>query len=123
MATIPFPTADFTSVQVERLKASALVQSPFTYAQKVYRYPGALWIATFTCPPMTDGGTPDAGTWTSFLDDMDGHENTTTVDLSDYAPDISGVTSLSMRLASNSAGWSRDVRGHFTLSFTLIEAV
>lgn len=123
MAVISFPSHDFVSVQVQRIKASAIVQSPFTFVQQVYRHAGALWVAEFTLPPMTDGGTPDAGTWAAFLDDMDGQENTTTVDLSDYTPSISGTTSVSMRLSESSVAWTTDRNGHFSMSFTLVEAV
>jgi hypothetical protein len=123
MSLITFPTGSPVAVNVQRVKASAIQQSPFTYAQKIYRHPGAMWVVSFQFTPMRSGGTPNANDFIAFLDNMEGHENTTSVNLSNYTEGISGTDSVTMRLASGSVGWTKNNNNNYSIEFSLIEAI
>jgi len=56
--TISYPLAlptvtGFAQVELRAINAVARGQSPFTFASQVYRYPGQMWQADVSLPPMS----------------------------------------------------------------------
>jgi hypothetical protein len=46
-------TPNFMTSQWQIIKTVAVTQSPFTYAQQVHEYSGAVWNTIVTLPPMS----------------------------------------------------------------------
>lgn len=121
MASITFPTGvDVGEVDVTEQHIAAQTLSPYTFSRQVYRHPGRRWMATFSYPLL---GSSDANTILTFLQDMKGITNTTTVDLTDYTPHDSGANSVTMALMDNDYQYKKNLNGHYQISFTLVEAI
>ena len=76
MASFPLtlPTnVGFVNSQWRIVRTTAYTQSPFTYAQQVHSFEGAVWSATVTTAPMSRS---QSGQWTSFLMNLEGRRGT-----------------------------------------------
>ena len=77
-------------------------------------------MVDFQLPPMVEA---DADDWLGFLDDLNGFEGTFTIDLSDYYPDETGLTSVTMRLTEPDHQYTVDTLMHHGISFRAMEAL
>lgn len=107
-------------VSVRYRTSSVMSSSPYNFTQQVYSWKGKIKIVQIEVPAMED---PEAQQWTQFLDDLDGHVNTFTMDLSDLYPHESGIGAVAMRLADPEQVWSADAPFRYGFSFTAIEAL
>ena len=66
-------TPNFMTSQWQIIKTVAVTQSPFTYAQQVHEYSGAVWNTIVTLPPMSRS---QANAWQSFYMQLHGRKGT-----------------------------------------------
>ena len=127
MASVTIPTEDgsytgpgYTNVRAGYRTAGAISESPYNFTQQVYSWAGKAKVCEFSLPPMKEA---DADDWTQFFDSMNGFENTTTLDLSDYYPHDAGVSSVEMRLMNADSSWDINTIKHYGISFSLMEVI
>jgi hypothetical protein len=120
MATMP--AAKFNEVRATLVKSVAVSESAYTYAQKVYQYPGKRWLLEFSLATLN---ATEAAAWTNFLDDLAGGADTFTFNVASVAPgsNFSAQTSVAFRLAESSVSWVKTVEGYYNLSFAAIQAI
>lgn len=121
MATIALP-ASFARAKVKAVyrRSSALSMSPYNFTQQVYSWGGKMKIVEIQVPPLVQS---DADDWTEFFDDLNGYENTFNLDLSDYYPHETGITSVAMRLVDPDQSWTIDEAMHYGFTFAAMEAL
>lgn len=120
MATIAIPSSPgFSNIEAINRNSTKLSMSPYNFNQQVYSWEGKLKIVQLTLPPMK---LADATNWSQFLDDLNGFENTFNLDLSDYYPHESGITSVAMRLTNPDTAYSYRVNKTYEFSFIAMEA-
>ena len=71
--SIPTSPSNFTTSEWRIKRTVGFTQSPFTYAQQVAEFQGAVWTTTVTLPPMNRA---DAGSWQSFFMQLHGRKGT-----------------------------------------------
>jgi hypothetical protein len=71
--TIPVATVGMSSITMMGETISSLSQSPFTFAQQIFKHPGERWKASVQLAPMKR---QDAETWTSFMLSLKGRSGT-----------------------------------------------
>lgn len=121
MATITWPgNSAIESMRPVYRRSSQLAMSPYNFTQQVYRNPGKMKVVEVTIAARTEA---QFDTWSQWLDDMDGHTNTSNVDLSTAYPHETGITSVAMRLVNPDVEWTVANDGYYELSFALMEAL
>lgn len=120
MATVALPsTGGYVSVRALRRNSTKLAISGYNFTQQVYSWEGLLKVIEIQLTKMSQADFDD---WTLFFNNLNGYENTFNIDLSDYFPDESGITSVAMRLADPEVDWQQDLEGYYSASFTAMEA-
>jgi len=72
---LSLPTvAGIRSVEFRASNAVAYSASPFTFSGQAHKYPGQMWIADITLPPMNNRA--DAEEWNAFLLSLNGQAGT-----------------------------------------------
>ena len=66
-------TIGIAQIEFRAINATAFSQSPFTYSQQVQTWPGAMWQADVSLPPMNR---PAAEEWVAFLLSLRGRYGT-----------------------------------------------
>jgi hypothetical protein len=122
MATITLPASPgFSSVSGQRIKASELSVSPYTFGQQVQNYPGKIYMFTFNLPAMSKA---NGHAWLKFLDDLEGYKNTFNYNVNEITlGDTHGPGTIALRLATPSFNWDITTAMHFGLTFEAMEAI
>jgi hypothetical protein len=71
--TMPTDTIGISEIELRAENAVAITQSPFTYAQQVFKHPGQRWAATVTLAPVNRAY---AEPWIAFLLALNGAAGT-----------------------------------------------
>lgn len=114
-----------TSFKVAEVRAgyrssSSLAMSPYNFTQQVFSWAGRQKVAEISVPIISAA---DANEWTQFFDSLDGFTNTFNMDLSDFFPHETGITSVPMRLSNPEAVWGLQPPLVYTFSFSAMEAL
>jgi hypothetical protein len=116
---LTFPTNVFPeNVHVIRRIAAAIAESPFTFQQQVYQFPGKRWEIEVTLQPMSAGL---AALWTQFFYDLEGKVGTFYFDLTPHCPGLSPAPgSKTFRLVED-PGWNSRLAVDFGFTFRAFE--
>ncbi len=119
---LTFPTNVFPdNVRVRRRTAAGVAESPLTYQQQVYQFPGARWEIDVTLQPMAAA---EAALWTQFFFDLQGRVGTFTMNLTPHCPGLSPAPgSKTFRLADGAPAWDSKLAVQFGFMFSATEAL
>jgi len=118
MAT--FPDTGNKNVRVTRMRTQGVTRSPFNKKVKVYDWNVARWSLEMVLPPMAESN-PDVATWLQFFEDLNGMEDTFTVDIARYVPHLAGPVNVVFRLTSSTYDYSFDDNRMFNFSLSAVE--
>lgn len=71
--SMPTSPSNFVTSEWRIVRSVSVTQSPFTFAQQVAEFQGAVWTTTVTLPPMSRA---DAGSWQAFFMQLHGRKGT-----------------------------------------------
>lgn len=71
--SMPTSPSNFVTSEWRIVRSVSVTQSPFTFAQQVAEFQGAIWTTTVTLPPMSRA---DAGSWQAFFMQLHGRKGT-----------------------------------------------
>lgn len=119
---LTFPTNIYPEVvRVRRRTATGIAESPFTYTQQVYQFPGARWEIEVTLQPMP---VTLAATWTQFFYDLAGRVGTFSFNLDPHCPGLSPAPgNVTFRLADPDTGWDSRLSREFNFTFRAVQAL
>jgi len=101
-------------------RVKARVPSPYSLVSQTQVWSGTLYTFTFTLPAIKDADVADD--WMTFLRDLADGDNHFVCDVSDYVPsDVSGASTMQLRLSESQAGWDMDRARLFGITFTAEE--
>ena len=112
------PVPFFERMDARLLKGSQMSISPYNGTQQVYVQPRSTRIIDFTLPVLNEA---EAEEWIGFLNDLNGLENTFTVDISFAFPNDPSAGTTVMRLLHPEQSWSIMEATKTRISFTAIE--
>ena len=113
------PVPFFERMDARRISGTQMSISPYNGTQQVYVQPRVTRIVDFTLPVLSESEAED---WIGFLNDLNGMENTFTVDVSFAFPYDPSAGVVSMRLLNPEQTWSIMQATKVRLTFTAIEA-
>jgi len=121
MAEVTKPSAlKFARVSAGYRRVKARVPSPYSLVSQTQVWSGTLYTFTFTLPPIKS--VSDADDIMTFLRDLADGDNHFVCDVSDYVPsDVSGASTMQLRLSDSQAGWDLDRAKFFGFTFTAEE--
>ena len=119
---LTFPTNVYPAmVRVRRRTAAGVAESPFTYQQQVYQFPGVRWEIDVTIEPMH---VSLAAAWTQFFYDLQGRVGTFAFNLTPHCPGLSPAPgTVNFRLNDPDPGWDSGFSVEFGFSFRATQAL
>jgi hypothetical protein len=116
MPTNVFPD----TVHVLRRHVVAVSESPYTFSQQVYQFPGQRWEIEVTLQPMD---AISAALWTQFFSDLNGRAGTFTLNLTPHCPGLVPAPGVKTFRLAEDPGWDSHLAADFRYSFKATEAL